>query len=334
MSLINKLIVKKDFYKAVEGHATDLSDINLYYFDDYVYILNRMIKEFVVGNLREILFLDIEARPKHCMHDAFYFSIPHADHDMLRLKCGVMAPVSNEDGITILYDEGKSNGQLKILSEAYEKIMDVYQDMEVPITKRVSFAYNFANGYYFKLANGDSEAIKIFYHHDDCLDTDDEYYYPWEDFEVLVKRISIPASYKEELENIINTVKSIINEYDNKLGLIKIRRIPKPVDLGFEDDEIIRYQISEDELFEVIDGIKCVKEEWQESLAYLDLANISFKDVNVKGLDFRNCNAVINSNIVYNHDLSGCIFNGDTPEAIEDDCLDTYSYKKYLRRKN
>ncbi len=212
MNLENKKLLKSEILKGLEGNSVNEENISVLEFSASVHHLNDMIEKLVANNLMDILLLEIIVRAEHCSDDSIYFSIVNADNYMERLLKGVMAPVSNEDGVTVLEDESKTNGRLGELSIVYEKIMEQYKAMNVPITDNVSFGYDFAHGYYLQLLNN---PVKVIYDKDSCEDTDTEYYYSWEDFEEVIKSVVIPVSYKEKLDFLIKKVEAIINEYDS-----------------------------------------------------------------------------------------------------------------------
>ncbi len=51
-----------------------------------------------------------------------------------------------------------------------------------------------------------------------------------------------------------------------------------------------------------------VREEYKDILEYIDLSSVSFENVDVRGLDFRNTNAIIDPSKVFNKDISNCLF--------------------------
>lgn len=65
-------------------------------------------------------------------------------------------------------------------------------------------------------------------------------------------------------------------------------------------------------LFKVVDDHKKIRKEFLKDnyLQYLDLMLIDFTNVDIQGVDFRNTNANINPQTVYNKDISGCNFDG------------------------
>jgi len=48
---------------------------------------------------------------------------------------------------------------------------------------------------------------------------------------------------------------------------------------------------------------------YERILPLLDLSKISFKNVDIRGVDFRNTNAVINIREIYKMDATGCKFD-------------------------
>ena len=63
-------------------------------------------------------------------------------------------------------------------------------------------------------------------------------------------------------------------------------------------------------IFNAVGDHKEVAKVYQGALKYIDLSLISFKNVDVSGLDFSGTNAIINPQEVYNKDLSCCDFSG------------------------
>lgn len=73
-----------------------------------------------------------------------------------------------------------------------------------------------------------------------------------------------------------------------------------------------RISIDPDALFKVVDDHKKIRKEFLKDnyLQYLDLMLIDFTNVDIQGVDFRNTNANIDPQTVYNKDISGCNFDG------------------------
>ena len=63
-------------------------------------------------------------------------------------------------------------------------------------------------------------------------------------------------------------------------------------------------------IFNAVGDHKEVAKVYQSALKYIDLSLVSFKNVDVSGLDFSGTNAIINPQEVYNKDLSCCDFSG------------------------
>lgn len=119
-------------------------------------------------------------------------------------------------------------------------------------------------------------------------------------------------SKKEELER---KLKNDLKEKLSKIGSIT-REIESLQDnfsrsKTFENVERIR-SVSEDVLFDIVDGHKVFKEVFksQATLQFLDLSLISFDNVDVSGIDLSYTNAQINPQTVYRKNMSNSSFRG------------------------
>ena len=99
----------------------------------------------------------------------------------------------------------------------------------------------------------------------------------------------------QELIETLKTLKDSINklnELKSRLGNIKI---PK---------------ITVDNVLIEVDDHKEIMEELKDKLQFIDLSTISFKDVDIQGIDFRGCNMHLYPQEVYKRNLKECDFTG------------------------
>lgn len=311
MNSVKKLFIKNDFLKAIEGHPTGWSNRSLYYFEGDVYTFNRMIDENFAHCLSNLFNHKVVVIPSSSDESRLVFSIPDFYDIKYELSNGKISLHEDICESNKRYDFTRYSESLKLISEAYDKMMSMYKLVEIPLTDRVSFCYSFYAGKYFLLKDKKNLNKGVNIHltsSQENQDTDQDCYYPWLTFEVLIKRIRISPDYSVDLKSIEEKINDIFMDLRKDLGLVKAKQDHENVSkVAIEEPE--RFIIREDNLFEVINGIKFVREEWKRQLRYLDLKDISFKGVYVAGLDFRGSNAVINPDEVYDRNLSNCRFD-------------------------
>ena len=77
-------------------------------------------------------------------------------------------------------------------------------------------------------------------------------------------------------------------------------------------EKIERFKIPEKYLFNIEDGVRKIDKQFLCGLKFIDLSNVEFKNVDVRGIDFTECNPILlNPQTVYNKDLSNTSFIND-----------------------
>lgn len=339
MNKFKKMLVKNDFFKAVEGYSDDWDNISLHYYQADVGHLNNKIEKALTFCLSTILDCDITIKPKLSDEGRILFIVDDVYDEFYELTDGTVKPIGIAYNLSLIIKVRNLGESLGLISDAYDKIMEKYKTEVVPITERVNFCYNFHECYYYVLKNKrdmDKE-IKIFTSHssypqDSHVDTDEYCYFSWEDLEALDRSIRIDPSYSACLNMLESSIDEIIDKLKEDLGIVKCQDKceKEQIEHSFisfdaeESEEVPRLLIREDNLFTYVEGVRCVREEWKRHLRYLDLANVSFNGVYIAGLDFTGSNAIIDPKLVYNRDISNCIFDknnlvGDVDSL--DDCI-------------
>ena len=120
--------------------------------------------------------------------------------------------------------------------------------------------------------------------------------------------IEIKANEKAQEEKEITETEQKLKEYTLK----QIELQEKLQDLKEKEKTFQRITFPEEYFFYTIDNHKKIKEEFLEKnrLKYIDLILFKFDNVDIRGIDFRDTNAIINPQKVYNKDISGCNFDG------------------------
>ncbi len=308
MNPVKKMLIKSDFFKAIDGHPDSWRNVSLYYFEGDVHRLNRVLGETLTLCLSNLFGHDVVLIPESSNERSLVFSIPDLDDRNYKLANGKVFLYEDGRDSETLSDFTRYSDSLELISNAYDSMMSVYRPVEIPLTERVSFCYGFYEGKYFLLKDKKdlNKGIKIHtsFSKED-VDTDQDCFFPWLTFEVLIKRIRINPDYDANFKMVEEQINDTLMDLRKDLGLVKAR---ENCDASVTEENN-RFIIREDNLFEVINGIKFVREEWKRHLRYLDLKDISFEGVYVAGLDFRGCNAVVNPNEVCGRNLSNCRFD-------------------------
>lgn len=314
MNKIKKMFVKNEFFKAIEGYSTNWDDLSLYYLNGIVCLLNKMIKDDLTLFLSKIVGKNIIIKLEYSDNNSLAFFISDRSDEKYVLANGEVLAVGAIYNKNFLDKLVCVREQLEIFNRTYVELMSEYGCVNIPLTERVNFCYDFFRGTYFflkdkKRMNKGTRIIPS-YNYDNYLEDENDCYISWRELDALTKRIRISSNYKKSIEALGSSLDEKLKNLKVNLGLDKNEEMQdKEIVSDEEDLDSPRFLIREDNLFEIIDGVKCVREEWQRNLRYLDLANISFEGVYIAGLDFTHSNAVINPNLVYNKDLSNCKFD-------------------------
>lgn len=122
---------------------------------------------------------------------------------------------------------------------------------------------------------------------------------------------------KTSIEALDNAVKD--SQLEKELGAKKAELATKKITEGLELFESLptsnqsKFKIPSSLLFLVMDdGHKVIKNEFKDRLKYIDLSNINFSNVDIRGIDFTGCNIIyLDPQTVYNKDLSNTTFGGE-----------------------
>lgn len=333
MNKLKKMLVKNDFLKAVEGYSAYWRDLSLYSFQDSVSRLNKKIEDEFALCLSYVLDCSVIVKPRLCDRERIVFIVDGVHHELYELKNGKVKPMGKTENLSLVRKLSELEDSFRVMSDAYLELMSEYKTEVIKITERVNFCYDFYDGYYFTLKDKKdaSRETKIYVIvNKDSNEENDSYCIDWKDLELLNEEFRIDPDYKTNINMVEFHLDGIMKRVKKKLGIAKTKEktednkkiksfVTRDADVV---EDVPRLLIREDNLFTFVDGVKCVREEWRRHLRYLDLSNISFASVYIAGLDFTGSNAIIDSKLVYNGDISGCIF--DSNNLINDgDCLDS-----------
>lgn len=329
MNKLKKMLIKSDFFKAIEGYSTECGNVSLYSFESSIEKLNKKIEDDLAFCLSYVFGFKIDILPN--FSDEYGLVFKDLPNVLYKLNEGKIKPVWNASNKAFMNIVNYHSSELGIINKAYLELMESYKTVEIPLTERVSFCYSFYGGHWFQLKDkkDSNKHIKIRELVSKSLevDTDDQCYFSWDDFYELVISTKIHPNYDNYFKKISEDVALIIKELKQDLGIIKPKKEDKSHDNDYNSSVVNEEQphdrliIREVNLFVEVDGVKCVREEWKRFLRYLDLANISFAGVYIAGLDFTGSNAVIDPETVYNKDVSMCTF--DDSNLVSDPDIST-----------
>lgn len=334
MGILQKMLVKKDFYKLMfespKRRFYGVDSANLQIFNGYVM---QFIKETEdkINTCLCAFFYELDMNIKINKHKSnrsrlTFYNVDNPNEEYLIENGEIKATGTVVNKYVIDYGKRRKDKVEKIF-RYYETIVSTFAQMSVPITSRIEFRYGFFEDSYFYLkAENNMGGVKIYRVEKEIIpDEIDCYYFNLDEIQEMFEKTIIPEEYMRSFANLkefINAseqkvrdeVSLEIKRQESKQSLedkleekfVEILEIEKELSETYGEHK--RITITSNYLFETIDGVKYFKKKWLPFLPYINLSKVNLTGVDISGIDFSYANIKIDPQVVYNKDLRNCRF--------------------------